>query len=173
MKRKIFTGTAHFVTFSAYGRRKLLSTPAARQIVISQLGKLVSENKVHISGFVIMPDHVHAILWFDDDRLLPEVIRIWKAGSSHHLHELYRREFPSLLPALVANRSGRMVTTFWQRRYYDFNLSSPEKALEKLNYIHNNPVKQGLASSPEGWVWSSARWYGSGKSVGIKLEPLF
>ena len=73
-------GCGHFVTFSTLGRRHLLATPRARQIVISHLGKLADEGRVHVSGFVIMPDHVHAVLWFHDDRDLSEVMKVWKAG---------------------------------------------------------------------------------------------
>ena len=47
----------------------------------------------------------------------------------------------------------------WQRRFYPFNVFTERKRLEKLNYMHHNPVKRGLVSSPEQWPWSSFRFY--------------
>jgi hypothetical protein len=48
---------------------------------------------------------------------------------------------------------------FWQARFYDFNVWTEGKRIEKLRYIHRNPVERGLVSSPEQWRWSSFRWY--------------
>jgi putative transposase len=47
----------------------------------------------------------------------------------------------------------------WQRRFYDFNVWSARKRIEKLRYMHRNPVKGGLALEPEQWQWSSFRSY--------------
>ena len=47
----------------------------------------------------------------------------------------------------------------WQRRFHPFNVYTEEKPREKLDYMHNNPLKRGLVSSPGGWPWSSWRFY--------------
>ncbi len=47
----------------------------------------------------------------------------------------------------------------WQRRFYDLNVWSEKKRLEKLTYVHNNPVRRGLARAPGDWAWSSWRFY--------------
>jgi putative transposase len=47
----------------------------------------------------------------------------------------------------------------WQRRSYPFGVYSEKKRLEKLIYLHNNPVKHGLVKSPGEWPWSSFRFY--------------
>ena len=52
---------------------------------------------------------------------------------------------------------------FWQKRFYDFNVWSRRKEVEKLRYMHRNPVKRGLVSSPELWRWSSFRFYAYGE----------
>ncbi len=48
---------------------------------------------------------------------------------------------------------------FWQARFYDFNVWSAKKRVEKLRYMHRNPVKRGLVVSREQWRWSSYRFY--------------
>jgi hypothetical protein len=45
----------------------------------------------------------------------------------------------------------------WQKRFYDFNVWTERKRIEKLRYMHRNPVKRGLVASPELWHWSSFR----------------
>ncbi len=47
----------------------------------------------------------------------------------------------------------------WQTRYYDFNVCTAHKRVEKLRYMHRNPVKRGLVEAPELWRWSSFRAY--------------
>jgi REP element-mobilizing transposase RayT len=49
--------------------------------------------------------------------------------------------------------------SFWQARFYDFNVWTTKKRVEKLRYMHRNPVKRGLVSSAEEWRWSSYRFY--------------
>jgi putative transposase len=175
MRRHILTGqcTFHYVTFSCHGRRNLLVTPQTRQIVISVLDGLTQMGRARVSGFVIMPDHVHAVLWFDDDTALPKVMQAWKGLSAKNLRTYYEEHRPDLIDFLKTNRSGREVVSFWERRYYDFNVTSPEKLHQKLDYLHYNPVKKGLAAAPEEYIWSSAAWYAKQRSVGVRIEPGF
>jgi len=58
----------------------------------------------------------------------------------------------------------------WQPRYYDFNVWSEAKRIEKLRYLHRNPVKRGLVRSPEDWAWSSFRHYMSGVEGVVEIE---
>ena len=59
---------------------------------------------------------------------------------------------------------------FWQARYYDFNVWTEAKRIEKLRYIHRNPVKRGLVQDPEDWPWSSFRHYVSGVEGVVEIE---
>lgn len=59
---------------------------------------------------------------------------------------------------------------FWQRRYYDFNVRSEEKRVEKLRYMHRNPVKRGLVARPQDWPWSSFRHYATGLAGVVEIE---
>lgn len=58
---------------------------------------------------------------------------------------------------------------FWQRRYYDFNVYSKKKHIEKLRYMHRNPVMRGLVASPELWRWSSFRYYRYGEIGPVRI----
>ena len=56
----------------------------------------------------------------------------------------------------------------WQARFYDFVVFTGEKRVEKLRYMHHNPVKRGLVLEPQQWAWSSYRYYANGE-CGIVL----
>ncbi len=62
----------------------------------------------------------------------------------------------SRLPPSVHDESHYRI---WQRRFYDMNIWTEKKRLEKLSYMHGNPVKRGLVASPEQWAYSSFRFY--------------
>jgi putative transposase len=60
--------------------------------------------------------------------------------------------------------------TLWQKRYYDHNVRSYQSFVEKLRYIHRNPVKRGLAGNPEDWKWSSFRHYSKAEAGAVEIE---
>jgi putative transposase len=62
------------------------------------------------------------------------------------------------------------VEHVWQRRFYDFNLWSERKRIEKLRYMHRNPVKRGLVLEPEQWRWSSYRDYAYGEVGAVQIN---
>jgi len=62
--------------------------------------------------------------------------------------------------------SGR----FWQSRFYTFNLWGQQKEVEKLKYMHRNPVVRGLVASPEDWRWSSYRSYAYGEPGLVRIN---
>jgi hypothetical protein len=58
----------------------------------------------------------------------------------------------------------------WQKRFYDFNVWSERKRVEKLRYMHRNPVKRGLVERPEQWKWSSFRAYLYGETGPVRVK---
>jgi REP element-mobilizing transposase RayT len=59
---------------------------------------------------------------------------------------------------------------FWQKRYYDLNIRNHAQFVEKLRYIHRNPVRAGLCGRPEDWEWSSFRHYATGAEGRVEIE---
>ena len=58
----------------------------------------------------------------------------------------------------------------WQKRFYDFNVWTERKRIEKLRYMHRNPVKRGLVSEPDHWAWSSFRSYAFGEAGAVQIN---
>lgn len=165
MRRRIFDDErcVHFVTFSCYRRRKLLDHPQAKQIVIGTLRRQLTRLEGRCVGYVIMPEHVHVLLWFPEPDRLEECLKQWKRTSSYRLHKLFAEKLTDYAGA--ADREEPV----WQPRYYDFNVFSRRKLNEKLGYMHRNPVTRGLVAETCDWRWSSARYYEQGRSVGLPI----
>ncbi len=155
---------AHFVTFSCYRRRRFLDDDRCKRIVLGILNSQLTLQSACCAGFVVMPDHVHAIVWFSQPNQLNYFMKQWKQRSSVQLKNFIQEHLPSYAKHIDP------ADPLWQRKYYPFHIYSREKLEEKLNYMHLNPVRAGLAQQAEDWPWSSARWYLQGKSVGVPLK---
>ncbi len=157
-------GHAHYVTFTCYKHRRLLDNQRAKRIVIAILNDQLKKQDGKCAGFVIMPDHVHVIVWFKETNQLSHFMKQWKQRSSVQIKKNLKNHFKKYQSMFD---TGEPI---WQRRYFSFNLYSPGKIREKIDYMHDNPVKAGLVSYPEEWEYSSARYITQGKSVGVKIE---
>ena len=58
----------------------------------------------------------------------------------------------------------------WQRRFYDFVVFTESKRIEKLRYMHRNPVKRGLVPDPDQWAWSNFRYYAYGERGKVLID---
>jgi REP-associated tyrosine transposase len=142
LKRYYGAGDLHFVTFSCYKREPLLRTPEVRDLFLTMLEEDRKKFGLSIQGYVVMPEHVHLLMPEPDGCIVfPEVIEERFARKAHEL---------GIVPG---DHSA------WQDRFYDFNVFTEKKRIEKLKYIHRNPVQRGLVEKPEEWRWSSFRFY--------------
>jgi putative transposase len=94
-----------------------------------------------------MPEHLHLLISEPERSQLSVPIQMLKQITSSKLRP-----------------SG--LRRFWQIRYYDFPVWSEAKRLEKLRYIHRNPVHRGLVARPEDWEWSSFLAWAVGRKAG-------
>ena len=153
-----------FVTFGVYRRRRLLTLNQPKRILLGVLNDELRTFDAKCVGFVVMPDHVHALVWLPTTGQLSSFMHAWKRKSGFHLRNWYRDH-----AAHYAEGFGEGVR-FWAPKYHPFAVYSGPKVEEKLRYIHENPVRAGLVERAVDWAWSSARWYELGKSVGVPIE---
>ena len=163
-KRRVYDQERHayFVTYSCYRRRRLLDDDRAKRIVLGTLNAQLRRLAGRCVRFVVMPNHVHAIVWFAEQGQLSEFMKQWKRTSSLRIRQL----FVSTLTAYSDHVADAPV---WQAKYYAFNIYSRRKIEEKLTYMHQNPVRAGLVQDACHWRLSSARYYDLSQSVGVKV----
>ena len=153
-------GTARFVTFSSYRRLPTLDNRRVRDILVEELDRARKKHRFLLLGYVIMPDHVHLVLFPAEEMKLGLVMREIKSRSA-------RRYFAE---SDIGTPGARRV--FWQRRCYDHNCRSPETVKENLRYCHKNPVNRGLVTDPAEWEWSSYNWYLGRKDVPLVMDGM-
>ena len=156
----------HFLTASTYRRARLFDSNRFRVHFVRTLHQLRQQQNFRIIGWVLMPEHFHLLLWPSECADPSVIVQSLKARTAKFilLHLRAQAAVPwcgktlqkLALPPTVHRPSTHRV---WQRRFYDLNLWSPKKRLEKLDYIHANPVKRRLVDSREKWLWSSFRFY--------------
>jgi len=146
----------HFITFSCYRRRPLLSSKRRRNLLLKILDQVRTRYQFILVGYVIMPEHVHLLISEPKIGTPSTVMQVLKQRVSRALRR-GRRGDPNQL-SLWTEAPGA-AESFWQRRFYDFNVWSHKKKVEKLAYMHVNPVKRGLVADPKLWRWSSYRFY--------------
>jgi putative transposase len=151
LRRYQETRDLHFITFSCYGRQPKLGTPAPRSQFERSLEQTRLRYRFSVIGYVVMPEHVHLLLSEPEYGSLATALQALKQSVSRTL---------ALRPA----------EPFWHARYYDFNVWTDRKRIEKLRYMHRNPVVRGLAAKPEDWVWSSFRHYATGIEGLVEIE---
>lgn len=150
LKRFQQSGQIHFITFCCYRRRQSLASPVSKRTFETALERVRRSFRLYVYGYVVMPEHVHVLLSEPKQQMLAVAIKSLKQGVSRRL---------------IGEDDH-----FWQKRYYDLNVRDYDQFLEKLRYIHRNPVKAGLCARAEDWEWSSFRHYATGLEATVEIE---
>jgi len=109
-----------------------------RTLVLQDLRSIRNSHDFLLFSFVVMPDHLH-LLCYPREAMLSVILRDFKSKS-----------------ALTLRKARRTHGAIWQPRYFDSICRKVQDFWEKMDYIHLNPVRAGLAARPEDWPWSSA-----------------
>ena len=162
LRRYYGAGYLHFITTSCYRRQPLLSNPHDRDLFLRVLEQVRRRYQFVLVGYVVMPEHIH-LLVSEPERANPSVVmQALKQGFARRLFRRWRARHNDRQACLwdAALTAGHI----WQRRFYDFVVSTERKRVEKLRYMHRNPVKRGLVLEPDQWRWSSYRHYSYGEA---------
>ncbi len=143
---------AHFLTFSVDHRRRLLDHDQPKRILLGILNDQLQRRQATCVGFVVMPDHVHAIVWVPERGQLSHFVHEWKGRCSRRIPAGYREGIAAY------SREVPLGDRFSKPKYDSFAIYSRKKREEKLNDMHANPARAGLVKRPVDWWWSSTRW---------------
>ncbi len=147
----------HFITSSCYQRRALLCSAARRDLFLQTLEQVRRGYEFAVVGYVVMPEHFHLLISEPEKGDPSVVMQVLKQRFASQVLQVWRARSQT---EPVCPWDGMLEENHvWQRRFYDFVVWSEPKRIEKLRYMHRNPVKRGLVLEPEQWAWSSFRHY--------------
>ncbi len=156
-------GHAHFLTFSCFHRMALLSKDRTRNWLVDAIGDARAKHRFHLWTWVIMPEHVHLLIWPPQPKYATApILADIKRPVGQKAIAWLKEHSPGFLEKLTVRNRNRTYHRFWQAGPgQDHNIYEPETAHEVVRYVHENPVHRGLVPKPEDWSWSSARdWMG-------------
>jgi putative transposase len=163
LKRYYTSKDMHFITCSCYRRRRLLGAAHRRDLFLKILEEARQRYQFVVVGYVVMPEHFHLLISEPEKGDPSVVMKVVKQRFARRVHR--KRSVDQL--DLGGDGADEHV---WQKRFYDFNVWTERKRVEKLRYIHRNPVKRGLVAAPEQWAWSSFRAYAYGERSLVRVN---
>lgn len=142
IKRFYVQNAAYFLTTVTKDRIRIFSETKNCKILLVTIEyfKLILDYRLY--GFCVMPDHLHLIIHPFGRYNFSYIMKMIKGSFSRKINKINDRE-------------GKI----WQKGFYDECITDSLHLIRKLEYLHNNPVKAGLASSPEEYPYSSYNHY--------------
>ena len=157
---------AHYLTMTIIGWIDIFTRKNYRDIVLDSLIYCQKEKGLDIYGYVIMSNHLHLIARAKDGFSLSDIIRDFKKYTSKQLilaiqnEPESRREWMLGIFAMAGKTdSNNKEFKVWKQDNHAIEVYSNEFIVEKLDYLHNNPVRAGIVEKPEDYLYSSARNY--------------
>ncbi|WP_276135144.1 REP-associated tyrosine transposase [Polluticoccus soli] len=153
----------HFITFSVINWIDALSRPHYKDIVVDSLKYCIANKGLTIHSWVIMNNHVHMIISAEGDSQLADIVRDFKKFTAAKLLEAVDQSSESRRSWMMwlFGAAGRANTNnthyqFWQQDNHPIALNNHPIAQQKIDYIHDNPVRAGIVFAPEHYIYSSA-----------------
>lgn len=149
----------HFVTCTVLHWIPVFTRPATVEILLDSLRFLMKEG-LTVHAYVILENHLHLIVQSDD--LSRHLARFKSYTARQLITYLSENNIRQILDQLAfykkAHKSDRAFQ-FWQESYHPEWIQNEGMMRQKIEYVHNNPVKRGYVDLPEHWRYSSARNY--------------
>jgi putative transposase len=147
-----------FYTATILEWKPLLSQDKYKQIIVESLKFLTVNKKITLYAFVIMNNHIH-LIWQALPGFTPEMIQSgFMKFTARQIKLDLVKQHPLVLEKFKVDAKDREYQ-FWERDSFSFDLYTHDVFMQKLEYIHWNPVKAGLCSLPEEYYYSSAKFY--------------
>jgi len=163
---------AHFVTSTVVDWLPVFTSPACCDILAQSLDYCRREKGLRLYVWVIMENHFHAVVQSAE---LPRVMEDLKKFTAGKLLAQIKAEHRTWLLDLLAGGKAahktRSTYQLWQEGYHPQAIYSDETMLQKITYVHLNPVRRGWVASPEHWRYSSAHEQLPGALPVIRCDP--
>lgn len=163
---------AHFMTLTVVGWVDVFTRKNHRTVIVNSLNYCCKKKGLELYAWCLMSNHLHLIGRAKDGFTLPEIIRDFKKHTAKQvigqiIHEPEsRREWMLYIFAKEASRLKRVSGyKFWQDGFRPKELSGNAFIAQKVQYVHANPVVEGLVEYPEDWVYSSGANYADNQGL--------
>ena len=169
----------HFVTFSVVGWIDVFSREQYKELFLESLKYCQQKKGMVLHAWVIMTNHVHLIISSNSNKL-EHIVRDLKKFTSKQIIKAIqennsesRKEWMlNIFSYSGKNNNNNKDFQFWKQDYHPIQLDTPEKMKQRLDYLHENPVRSGLVWEPWHYKYSSAIDYYTNEHGLLKVEHL-
>ncbi len=147
-----------FFTATIHKWNHLLSKDSFKDIIVESLRYLVNDGRIELNAFVIMNNHIHLIWQPLKQYDLTDIQRSFLTHTAKTIKKKILQEDPALIEKHKVNKYDR-TCQIWKRESLSVELFTEAAFMQKLEYIHQNPVAAGLVNMSEEYSYSSAKFY--------------
>lgn len=148
----------HFITCTVTGWADALTRPEYKDIILSSLMYCQKHKGLRIHAWVLMSNHIHLIISAENG--LPSVIRDFKKFTSTKVVAAIKANVQESRKRWLLNMfefaGDEDNVQFWQKNYHPIELSTGKLYRQRLDYLHENPVRAGIVREPQHYLYSSA-----------------
>ena len=150
----------------------LLAREDIRRALCYEIKLALRRYKASLSAFVIMPTHVHLLVYLPEIGQLHEFCKCWRGRSARHIIDmLLRQGDKQSLEVMARHANGRCRYAAWKEQPRVLTMLTKRVLRIKIDYIHANPVRSKLVAEPGDWPHSSWLWYEKGQAVALPVTP--
>ncbi len=169
----------HFVTFSVVGWVDIFSREQYKELFVESLKYCQREKGMVLHAWVIMTNHVHLIISSNSNKLQDIVRDLKKYTSKQTIKAIEENNSESRKEWMLnifsfagKSNNNNKDFQFWKQDYHPIELNTPEKIKQRLDYLHENPLRSGLVWEPWHYKYSSAIDYYTNEHGLLKIEHL-
>ena len=156
-------GASYFCTLTVVGWADVFTRRRCAEVILESLAYCQANKGLELFAYCLMPSHLHMVARVQEGRLA-DVLRDFKSYTAkrildqviNELGESRREWMERLFREAAAGTRQNQAYMFWQKTNKPIELHGPAMYHQKVEYIHNNPVKEGLVTLPEHYAYSSA-----------------
>lgn len=171
----------YFVTSTIVAWMDVFTRDVYKDIVCDSISFCQQNKGLRLHAWVIMTNHIHMIVSVADNKKLGAIMRDMKKHTSiaivdaieKNVQESRKKWMLNMFAFAGENNNHNEYNQVWQQEYHPVALDTEEKLIQRLNYLHENPVRSGLVWSPEQYKYSSAIDYYTKEKGLLSIERLF
>ena len=172
IRNKIVTGSTYFLTLTIVNWVDIFSRPLCKHIIVNSLNYCVENKGLEVYCWCLMSNHLHLVANTKDESSMSDILRDFKKFTSKALIQIIQETPESRRVWMLnlfwfagKNKINIKYFKVWQDGNEAKEIDTDDFLDEKMNYIHNNPVRAELVANPEEYLYSSARDYSGEKGL--------
>lgn len=172
-KRYRIEGSIFYITSNIYNRINIFTSPSFIIPIIDSLNYYRYQYACKLLGYVMMPNHLHLLIWPQVAHVVSDFMRDFKRFTSGRIARQAKVEGKTEWLQKFEEAGSMTVRAeykVWQDSFWEQNIYTQKFLEQKLNYIHLNPVRARICTTAEDYPYSSYRNYYLGDNQLIEID---